>query len=166
MKIKSETVIAIASTSIAAIALAVGLWGGFQTREHNELSVQPLLVASFSYGATNEESGILIENVGLGPAIIISAEIKVNNSVMPDLGYGGVKTAVSNLGIDHDWVVISGLKKNMVIPAGQVVPFIAVSKDEYELNINELLKIRDKVEFSIEYKSMYENNFITSYGGN
>lgn len=79
--------IAISSTVIAAAALAVAVWSSIQTRAHNELSVQPLLRIHFSNNPTSEMSGFLIENVGLGPAIVTSSQVKVNNKIMRDLGF-------------------------------------------------------------------------------
>lgn len=160
---KAESITAIMSTVIAAAALFVAIWSGFQTREHDELSVQPILNIHFQNSPESEYSGLMVSNVGLGPALIGEVVVEVDNKTMPDLGYGGLKTAISNMGIDNNWVVISKLGSGLVIPAGSEIPLIAVSKRLYDDRFHSLLMIKKRVRVTASYHSMYEHEKVTQY---
>ena len=160
---KPETIIAIASTVIAGAALVVAVWSGNQTRTHNELSVEPVVNIEFTNHPDEEYSGLVITNVGLGPAIIISLSVSLDNREMPDLGYGGIKTALSQLKIDNDWVTISKLNAGAVIKEGETVPLIAVSQKYYNDYINRILAIKNKINLTVTYQSMYQIEKSASY---
>ncbi|MEI5637582.1 MULTISPECIES: hypothetical protein [unclassified Pseudoalteromonas] len=161
---KPETMTAIASTVIAAAALIVAFWSEHLTRKHNELSVEPILKITFANHPEEEYSGFLVSNVGLGPAKITSLSVSVDNQLMPDLGYSGVKTALSNLKIDRDWVTITKLNSETVIPAGKTVPLISVSRKNYEDHINSILGIKKRVGLKLMYESMYHVKASVAYG--
>lgn len=73
----ANTVIAICSVVIAVASLAVSAYVAWATRNHNRLSVRPLLglTASFPVGGT---AGLRLTNSGLGPATIISSQLTVD----------------------------------------------------------------------------------------
>ncbi len=163
---KPETMTAIASTVIAGAALIVAFWSGHLTRKHNELSVEPMLKITFTNHPEEEYSGFVVSNVGLGPAIITSLSVSVDNQLMPDLGYSGIKTALSNLEIDQDWVTITKLNSETVIPAGETVPLISVSKRNYEDHISSILEIKTRVSLKLMYKSIYKIKGSAAYSPN
>lgn len=160
---KAESITAIMSTVIAAAALFIALWSGFQTREHDELSVQPILNIHFQNSPESDYSGLMVSNVGLGPALIDEVVVEFDNKTMPDLGYSGLKAAISNMGIDNDWVVISKLGSDLVIPAGSEIPLIAVPKRFYDDRFRSLLMIKKRVRIITRYHSMYEHEKVARY---
>jgi hypothetical protein len=72
--VDANTVIAICSVVIAVASLGVSAYVAWATREHNRLSVRPLLglTTTFTVGAT---AGLCLTNSGLGPARITSSQL-------------------------------------------------------------------------------------------
>ena len=70
----ASTVLAICGVVIAVASLGVSAYVAWATRNHNRLSVRPLLglTATFPAGAT---AGLRLTNSGLGPARIISSNL-------------------------------------------------------------------------------------------
>jgi hypothetical protein len=62
--------IALSSVEIALCALGISVWQGYVAREHNELSILPLLHVDKEAREGNDIELVVI-NHGLGPAIII-----------------------------------------------------------------------------------------------
>lgn len=73
----ANTVLAICGVVIAVVSLGVSAYVAWATRNHNRLSVRPLLglTATFPVGAT---AGLCLTNSGLGPARIISSKLTVD----------------------------------------------------------------------------------------
>jgi hypothetical protein len=74
VQVDANTVIAICGVIIAVASLGLSACVARTTRNHNRLSVRPLLglTASFPVGAT---AGLRLTNSGLGPARIISSQL-------------------------------------------------------------------------------------------
>ena len=75
-----EPVAAFSAIVVALAALGVSLWQGYLQYRNNKTSVRPILVGFSDFVDATEQPGLLIENRGIGPAIIKSAEIYVRNS--------------------------------------------------------------------------------------
>ena len=69
MRLSAETVISMSATVIAVVALAVSIYEARASRKHNRHSVRPVLQLWLGY-SDGKESGLLIVNSGLGPALI------------------------------------------------------------------------------------------------
>jgi hypothetical protein len=74
-KIK-ENILPILSTIIALCALGLSFYGGYETRQHNRLSVKPQVAIDF--WLNEEEAGWRIQNDGLGPGEVRAFEVKVD----------------------------------------------------------------------------------------
>jgi hypothetical protein len=72
--VNANTVIAICGVVIAVASLGLSVYVAWATRQHNRLSVRPLLglTATFPAGGT---AGLCLTNSGLGPARIISSQL-------------------------------------------------------------------------------------------
>jgi hypothetical protein len=72
--VNANTVIAICGVVIAVASLGVSAYVAGATRQHNRLSVRPLLglTTTFPVGAT---AGLRLSNSGLGPARITSSQL-------------------------------------------------------------------------------------------
>ena len=83
----ASTVIAICGVAIAVVSLGLSAYVAWATRNHNRLSVRPLLglTATFPVGAT---AGLRLTNSGLGPARIISSKLTSDGTQ-----FGGVQQA-------------------------------------------------------------------------
>lgn len=77
------------SAVVAALALFVSLHSAWATRQHNKLSVRPRLTTStfqrvVSEGnVSNLDVGVILTNVGLGPAIVKTADVLLDGKVVP-----------------------------------------------------------------------------------
>ena len=66
----AERVSAYVPIFISVLALSVAIYGSYQTRRHNRLSVKPFVHFN-TFGAQGDPMiGLVIENTGLGPAVI------------------------------------------------------------------------------------------------
>jgi hypothetical protein len=79
--LQSSDYIAIASALVALLALGATVWQGFVTRQHNRLSVRPLLVWHVARGTSvaGAELVFIVKNRGIGPALITDRYFTVNN---------------------------------------------------------------------------------------
>lgn len=68
--IRWDRVTAIASLIVAALALAVSVWQGQVTRNHNRLSVKPQVQISRNLSLGADPKGLLVVNNGVGPATV------------------------------------------------------------------------------------------------
>jgi hypothetical protein len=75
----NEFIISLSAIVIAISSLAVSIWQGFVSRRHNRLSVTPLLAIDFKFTSDACLNGIYIKNTGLGPAIIKSFCISIDD---------------------------------------------------------------------------------------
>lgn len=160
---------AISATVIALIALYVSIWQGIVNRDHNRLSVKPVL--HFSSGELCEEDSevttyyIHIENRGLGPAIIksfkvyyqdyllTSADLKINRfnllSVAADMATykeGGVNK-LSSRTLPPDSMLSPGDKMELLTVE-------IIQKDPIK-RANVITDLFD-IDVKIKYKSFYE----------
>ncbi len=62
--------ISFAAMLIAVAAVGVSLWVGYETRNHNRLSVMPQLEMDGQFAGRTEYDGFYVINKGIGPAII------------------------------------------------------------------------------------------------
>lgn len=61
---------AISTIMIACVAIGLSIWQGIETRNHNKLSVKPLLSVTISTSKNDSSMGVRVDNNGIGPAII------------------------------------------------------------------------------------------------
>ncbi len=79
----ANTVIAICATVIAVASLGVSVYAVWATRKHNRLSVQPLLGLATRL-RVGDTAGLLLSNVGLGPAKITNTELTLDDDRIGD----------------------------------------------------------------------------------
>lgn len=69
MALKPEVVIALAAVFVAVVALGVAIWQGILARQHQRLSVKPILEAIYNTHR-GEDVSVVLSNRGTGPAVI------------------------------------------------------------------------------------------------
>ena len=72
-----DTIASITAIVIGVCALGVSIWQGYETRKNYRLSVTPyiVIVINFTKGL---EFGLVLQNKGVGPAVITKLNIKIN----------------------------------------------------------------------------------------
>jgi hypothetical protein len=59
------------TVTVAAIAVGVSVWSGFWTRRHDQLASRPFLrITHITENKQGVDVGVVLQNVGLGPAVI------------------------------------------------------------------------------------------------
>jgi hypothetical protein len=71
------------SVGIASLALAVSVWSARETREHDKISTMPSLTFTWYTDAnSDDDQGIELSNVGLGPAKVTGFQIMLDDKPM------------------------------------------------------------------------------------
>ena len=155
----SETIVAVAATSVALIALFVSVWQGIETRKHHRLSVTPKL--SFEERTRRGgEIGLVVANGGIGPAMIEKFRVRVDDAEMPSRPYGGWKDALLALGINEPWVSYYYFAPGDALRVGEIKSLLYVRlKDVSEERRKIFLRALKRTSVVIEYKSVYGKKF-------
>ena len=95
------TWVAIAAAIIAACSAGISLYGMYSTGLHNRLSVKPLLVIDFAYN--DEGAGFVMTNDGLGPAVIGSFVVAVDDK--PQMSWHAMEAALGLKPVSKAWRV-------------------------------------------------------------
>lgn len=158
-----DTITAGCSVVIAACALIATLLQADWTREHNRLSVRPFLNIYHQGERDGREVGWIVENTGLGPAIIASSEIWLNGTrIGKGISYSAWEEVAEDLGLPPETVSITGLDRLEVVANGAEYPLLALNDDpkvewgkydlEFETVAHNLFK---RVDMVVCYCSFY-----------
>lgn len=95
----------VASIIIAVAALATAVWSGVAARRHNRLSVIPRLRINHRFRHSTDFLGIRIANAGLGPAIVTSIELLLDEQPV-HYSHQGWSDALGNVGLlIEEWAI-------------------------------------------------------------
>ncbi len=146
--------IAFASAITAIVSLLIGVYQAYLMRRHNRLSVKPHL--DLFMDCTESEFRLSVRNDGLGPALIISAKIKLNDARYDLFKSDEVNRLVEELAIFNN-LNINEINKTTFrgktsLRSGAELDFIKFS---YNANDSE-----PKFASHIEYESMYGERFV------
>lgn len=157
----------IASVSAVLISLfAVGLsWWQLEVgREHNRLSVRPLVIVTPYLEGPGGRNGLYLSNEGLGPAVL-----KDMKAVVAGKSFGG-------LGMSHWRQILKELNANplcfsqawptyeSVLKVGEELPILSLTKADLPICGSaafELLTQR-KMSMQVDYASLYGEAFVWS----
>ena len=102
-----DRALAIAAMVTAMLALAVSIWQGLVTREHNRLSVQPASHIEYAYydgSKDNKRVAFLeIENRGLGPGWISPIEVFLDCELVGIASRKTWMTVIDRIGLQSPW---------------------------------------------------------------
>jgi hypothetical protein len=157
-KLHWDTVTAACSVVIAVCALVVTSWQTAVTREHNRLSVLPSLNIYYRDESEDGEIGWVVENTGLGPAIIGKSVIWVDDApIEGGISYKAWVEAVKQIGIPRKDVVVSGLAYKEVVQHGSQFPLLALKDDmENEQNRKQYISaLWSRVHLEVCFCSFY-----------
>lgn len=165
MSTDSGTWLNAAAVVVAICALWLTIRSNRDTTKHNKLSVIPRLTTSTSFAKQGDGTyrslkvRVVLKNVGLGPAVVNSADIlldglKAKANSFEDVS--GLLNKVSpgiQLGGDGSFVK---LNKGYAIEVGREVEIAAFQVMEPAQNLEEELK---RFQFLVEYESFYGDPF-------
>jgi hypothetical protein len=81
-----ELYISLSAVAISLFALALSWWQLEVGREHNRLSVKPLVVITPHLEGPGGRNGVYLSNQGLGPAVLKSMKVVVAGQSFEGLG--------------------------------------------------------------------------------
>jgi hypothetical protein len=153
-----------AALIVAVCAFFVAVYQAYATRRHNRLSVTPHLVVFTDRRNDNGQAKFVVKlrNSGLGPAIIRTYEVLLDNAVFP-IGDGGVvaNTIASIVGRPTPHVAYHRLGVGDAIAKDQElilfsVGFSCSSHHDYQ----SVMKCFERLSARLVYASIYGKKFV------
>ena len=155
-----ELIIGISSVIIALCALAFTILQSNQAQRYHKLSFKPHLTSWIHQHSGNVYTFEVV-NHGLGPALIESFTLKIDNITMTGEGIEPIEKGLKILFPDTNYHAdYAFMAKNYSMAAKERCPIVnihfidlkAPSKDVIDHKFN-------KAELTIEYKSVYEEKY-------
>ena len=140
------------ATIIAIIALATGVYQARLSRDQAKASVWPYLIQGNS---GNSGYSRIVQNVGLGPAIIRGFEVRVDGKPMKSW-----KEAVEKLGVHPTWrgSRSTTFRTGLVVPTGALVELLNLPDTaDDRLMRTEIERLQTWVCFCSLYGDCWEN---------
>lgn len=163
-KVSDSNKISAVAAIVAICALGASIWSGVVARQHNRMSVTPLLVMSFSSAEEDERVGILISNHGVGPGRIVEVAVFVDGESMKRLAYGGLQVAAHKLGINEDWIRFESLVAGDAVLVGQRIPLISSPRVLRSPDrIKRLEAAAARIVIEVQYESLYQELAVTRF---
>jgi hypothetical protein len=147
----ANTLTAICATAIAVVSLVVSISQARAAREHNRHAVRPLLEL-WIHRSIGGETGIVLANRGLGPAIITRTALGLDGALLGEWDEEHVNQVRDTLPVRPRTRAFNGPK---AIPAGTEVFLFALDRYDRQEHawFNEL--IRQRLHLEIRYESLY-----------
>lgn len=158
MEIFLEWVIAIA----ALVALILTLYEIHSTRNHNKLSVKPLLNFHRETHRDDNIFSIEVENCGFGPAIVTDFIMKFNNVQITDnvMFNTDELNKILNFACRTEYV-IELIPKNYTIKTDQKFTLFKITCDRSIRFPSDILS--KKLEIRIYFQSIYNDKFVLKF---
>ncbi len=145
---------------IAIIALAVSVWQGIVTREHNRLSMTPNLVAIPHMKKAYDFYGISIDNNGVGPAILKNITVTYEGKTYNAVDKNEMEKLVAGLKLTFSSLHIGHFERGMFVAKKDSIHFFGGNPDDLgEYNQIRIRKIVERISIKIEYYSIYKEDF-------
>lgn len=157
-------IIAASSAVIALCAMAVTVWQGWISREHNKLSVQPHLDISLDF-VEGQTVNINISNYGIGPALLKGLKCKVNEGaweINKPTDYNPVFNAL-NMPLSTMRHSLVCFDSSSVIGVNKTENLMSFPGSETNNDLNKkLIKGLSALEITIDYSCIYGKSFKSS----
>lgn len=165
VEVDANTVIAVCSVVIAVASLGVSAYVAWATREHNRLSMRPLLKLSTTFVAETT-AGLTLTNSGPGPARIISSK----------LWFGDEEIGTFNQPNVHEFPIrlvqerLLDFRPHAATLGGH--PYLATGGQQFLLSVDRYNKgvhgrfarlIEEQLRLEIQYESIYGERFTATY---
>ena len=153
-------IVSAAALIVSLVAIWLGVQESRRSREHDRLSVVPMLDTKFMNGGDGEVTGIVLENQGLGPAHVLNVRLSTGSMPAADI-YGDEQwqTAFKELGSPppdmhiHNFIT----RTDFFIPAGKSIPLLWQRNSERtDSGVAYLMKAEQHVMISSCFCSLYD----------
>jgi uncharacterized membrane protein len=163
LNLKADVWIAIAAVIIAMCALITTIWQGKITKQHNILSVKPILSIVREFDTNNEKVGVYIINNGIGPAILTESTISnlITNSSysLSDVSYRDLFKPKVNFE-NHHFCTLG--RNRSFLPNKKVwlvSKQLSAETENHQAEAAMLLSALGKLTIKLKYKSIYDESF-------
>jgi len=163
--VDANTVIAGCSVVIAVISLGLSAYVARAAREHNRLSVRPLLWLSTAF-VSGTTAGLILTNSGPGPARIISSKLTFGDEELGEFNQPTVNKFKDRLEREH----LQGLRPHAATLGGH--PFLDAGLQRFLLSVKDYNPskhgefarlIEGQLRLEIQYESIYDERFTAIY---
>jgi hypothetical protein len=151
----------ISTTVIALCALVFSIWHGWQIRRHNKLSVRPNLTTWTNIYTGNGYYKLELVNNGIGPALIESFLIKVDDKLISGQGAESIENALKIIFPNLEYKPFYGyVSKGYSMVANERITIVEI---QFLKQPFPTLKFMDdainRTSLDIDYKSLYKELF-------
>ena len=148
-------VISLCSLLVAVSSLGLTVYAGYWTRYHNRLSLTPRLYFFPERTDQDPQVGLLLSNSGLGPALIRSWTVSVDDKPVGTLNDGFLK-AIQELKMPGKEVHYASF---LVLEAGKKEFILSINQEQWK-NLGEqdqkaFLNGMKRIKVVIDYDSVY-----------
>ena len=153
-----ENVTAIATASVALLALAVSLWQGYETRQHNRLSVRPRLVLTYKTAPVPsiKRFGLSVQNRGLGPAILHPLSLMIEDELIGTTDQRAWRKLVRRLGLQESMTLTFNVLKPTTLMQGDEREIFAIDRATSSVEQqNQFFRAFERLNVGLCYCSLY-----------
>lgn len=156
-----EVVAGVSSAIIALCALFYTMLAGWYTHKHNKLSVKPHLTTWVTRNPQQRYYSLGLVNNGLGPALITSVEITLDNQVIKGEGTEPIENIIRALFVDTQYTCdTSFFESGYSMPADERRTLVSLQFLEPFTITPEIFEERMKrCGLYIRYRSFYNDKF-------
>jgi phosphoribosylaminoimidazole (AIR) synthetase len=161
--LEPTTLIAIFALIVSIVGLGIAIRYNRKTLYmnyiHNKLSVKPFLILLHDSDTLTKQETLSVQNCGTGPAILKSVQYIIEDREYPemfDLMEKELVNILQQMNLDSK---LSNMGNGHVIAAQQERQIFIINYDP-EIETELALVIQNKVKVKIEYKSIYEEDFL------
>jgi hypothetical protein len=160
----SDLILSMAGTFTAVCALALSIYEGRQARQHDRLSVRPLL--TFQHDKRPDTRALILKNKGLGPAILKRLQLFVRGNRVTDPQDGGWQEVFHSVGISSGFVEYFYLVGDDILDSGSERIVLKFDSSGYSKErLAELDQAMALITANFEYESMYGERFTAQSRG-
>ncbi|MGV9351126.1 hypothetical protein ACWDSD_41710 [Streptomyces spiralis] len=148
----ADTVTAICATAVATASFVVSIQQVRASRQHNRLSVQPVLQV-WNEHRVGGKTGMSLENHGLGPAFVIASRVWLDGVHLGHWGYEAMNALRAEL--QQPLRAVEMNRRPWILPAGasRSLLYVDCYDEAQHGGLMDLIRNRLAVEFV--YESVY-----------
>jgi hypothetical protein len=153
-----DDAVAYVAVVVALMALGVSIWQGVLTRQHNRLTVLPVLFAYADFTLGTEESGLFLANRGGGPAILNSSMVSLKGKKAQHMTHDGWQAVLRDGGMSLKAATISWrFEPGAVVDAHDPILLLRLDKGGTVDELKELKQFVQKdLRVELCYCSLYD----------
>ena len=156
-----QQIITYATVVIAVLAFTLSMWQFLALRNHNRLSVKPLLTYETLSVRTDRGFGIYLLNNGVGPAIVKQFKIFVNGDEIVAEPNEIWLEAAKHLNINFTFVQLNSICIDTPVAIGTRYPLLTVDEDIDEEMEKVFKDALPKINIEVQYESVYRQKYVS-----